>query len=79
MLTKCTKFKLKRNILKEVWFCSSTGKADAKVAGLREDFDLSYLSCIIDSCNLDSGMTEKQLRNSLRRLCTEKQRMLATS
>lgn len=62
---------------REVWFCS--GKADAQVAGLREDFDLTYLSCIIDSCNLDSGMTERQLRNSLRCLCTEKQHMLNTN
>lgn len=45
------------------------GKADAQIAGLREDFDLTYLSCIIDSCNLDSGMIERQLRNSLRCLC----------
>lgn len=55
------------------------GKADAQVAGLREPFDLTYLSCIIDSCNLVSGMIERQLRHSMRRLCTEKQHMLDTS
>lgn len=55
------------------------GKADAQVAGLREPFDLTYLSCIIDSCNLVSGMIERQLRHSMRCLCTEKQHMLDTS
>lgn len=62
-----------------VWFCSSMGKADAQVAGLREPFDLAYLSCIIDSCNLVSGMIERQLRHSMRCLCTEKQHMLDPS